>query len=72
MEPSSVGKVLVILGLVVAGLGVLFLAGGALGLGRLPGDFEFRRGNTRVFIPLATCLLISLVATVVLSLVGRR
>ena len=72
MELSSVGKVLVVVGLVVVGLGLLFVVGGALGLGRLPGDLSFRRGNVRVFVPLATCLLLSLVATLVLSLFSRR
>lgn len=71
MELSSTGKVLVVVGLVVLGLGVLFLVGSALGLGRLPGDFSFGSGNFRVFVPLATCLLLSIVATVVLNLFRR-
>ena len=72
MELSSLGKVLVAVGLAVVGLGLLFLVGGALGLGRLPGDFAFRRGNVRVYAPIATCLLLSLVATLVLGLLSRR
>lgn len=72
MELSSVGKVLLIVGAVLAGLGVLFVVGGRLGLGRLPGDFAFGKGNVRVFVPLATSLLLSLVLSVVLSLFLRR
>lgn len=72
MELSSLGKVLVAAGVVLVGLGLLFLIGGPLGLGRLPGDFTFRRGNVRVFAPIVTCLLLSLVVSLVLSLFARR
>jgi hypothetical protein len=72
MEVRAAGKVLIAIGLVVVAVGLLLVVGGALGLGRLPGDFSFRRGNVRVFFPLATCLLLSLVLTVVLSLFSRR
>jgi Protein of unknown function (DUF2905) len=57
-------------------LGVLLVAvGGALMLfGRfhLPGDFTLRSGNTTVYIPLATCIVVSILATVVLSVVFRQ
>jgi multisubunit Na+/H+ antiporter MnhG subunit len=72
MEVSSLGKVLVVVGLVVVALGALLVLGGALGLGRLPGDFAWRRGNVRVYVPLATCLLLSLLVTLVLTLLSRR
>ena len=72
MELSSLGRVLVVVGAVIVGLGLLLVLGGGLGLGRLPGDFTIRRGNTRIYFPLATCLLLSLVLTVVLTLLGRR
>lgn len=72
MEVSSLGKVLVIVGLAVVAVGVLLVVGAGLGLGKLPGDFAFRKGNVRVFVPLATCLVLSLIATLVLSLLNRR
>ncbi len=53
-------------------IGGLFLVGGAVGLGRLPGDISFRRGNARFYMPLATCIVLSIVATVVLNLFFRR
>ncbi len=57
---APIGKILIFTGLVLAGLGVLFLAGGKIGwLGRLPGDFTFRRGNVTFYLPLATSLLVS-------------
>jgi hypothetical protein len=72
MDVSTVGKALVVIGLVVVGLGAVLVLGGGLGLGRLPGDFAFRRGNLRVFFPLATCLVLSVVLTLVLTLFTRR
>lgn len=72
MELSSVGKLLVVVGLVVVGVGAAFVAASALGLGRLPGDLSFRRGNLRIFVPLATSLVLSVVATVVINLFLRR
>ena len=54
---------------------LLVVIGGALMLfGRfhLPGDFTFRSGNTIVYIPLATSIVLSVVATIVLNLVFRQ
>lgn len=42
------------------------------GLGRLPGDITIRKGNFSFYFPLATCLLASLILTVLFSLFGRR
>ena len=64
----QIGGMLLAVGLVLAAVGAVFLLGG----GRLPGDLSFGRGNARVYIPLATCLVISIVATVVLNLISRR
>ncbi|MDQ3977973.1 MAG: DUF2905 domain-containing protein [Actinomycetota bacterium] len=72
MELSSLGRVLVVVGAVIVALGLLLVLGGGLGLGRLPVDIAIRRGNTRIYIPLATCLLLSLVVTLILSLLSRR
>ena len=54
---------------------LLVVIGGALMLfGRLhlPGDFTFRSGNTTIYIPVATSIILSIVATVVLNLVFRQ
>ncbi|HEX2119441.1 MAG TPA: DUF2905 domain-containing protein [Acidimicrobiales bacterium] len=68
MESRDLGRLLLIGGLLVAAIGAVFLLGG----GRLPGDLRFGRGNARVYIPLATCLIVSIVATIVLNLFSRR
>jgi hypothetical protein len=61
------GIVLVALGLLVAGLNKLNLP-----LGRLPGDAVWRGKNTTVYFPWVTCLLLSLLATIILWLINRR
>ncbi len=68
METRQLGRLLVAVGLLVALVGAIFLLGG----GRLPGDLSFRRGNARIYVPLATCLIVSIVATIVLNLFFRR
>ncbi|HET6566385.1 MAG TPA: DUF2905 domain-containing protein [Rhodothermales bacterium] len=71
---SSVGRLLVLAGivLVVAGAVILLLDRvPGLGPGKLPGDFSWRRGNVRIFAPLGTMLLISIVLTLLLNLIMR-
>jgi hypothetical protein len=70
---TDVGKLLIGLGLLIAGLGVvLVLAGRLPWIGRLPGDIHVQRGNWTFYFPLATSLLVSLVLTLVFWLIGRR
>ena len=63
------GRLLVIVGLVLVAGGALLMAG--VPLGRLPGDLVFRRGNATLYLPLATCLLASIVLTLALALLRR-
>lgn len=59
---APIGKVLIFVGLAVAALGVVFLLAEKTGwIGRLPGDITIRRGNATFYFPLATCVLISLI-----------
>ncbi len=62
------------LGLLVAGVGVLVSLGERLPirLGRLPGDLIIRGKHSVFYVPLVTCLLVSLVLSVVMWLIGRR
>ena len=66
---GDVGRLLLVFGVVLA------VIGGALMLfGRfhLPGDLTLRTGNTTFYIPLATSIILSVVATIVLNLVFRQ
>ena len=63
------GKVLIAVGVLIVLVGVLVQAG--LPLGRLPGDIVIRRGNSTFYFPIVTCLLASIVLSLVLALVRR-
>jgi DUF2905 family protein len=63
------GKLLLVVGLIIAAAGLLMMAG--LPIGRLPGDFTFRRGNTTIYIPVTTSILASVILTLLLSLLRR-
>ena len=72
MDVGGVGKVVMVAGLVLVGLGALIVLASSLGLGRLPGDIDFRRGNVRVYAPLASSVVLSIVVTLGLNLILRR
>ena len=63
------GKVLIVGGLVMAGIGLLMLAGSPFG--RLPGDFVIRRGNASFYFPLATSVVISILLTLLFAVLRR-
>lgn len=67
------GKALLAVGIVIVLIGGLLLIAGRLGLpfGRLPGDIAYRGKNVSVFFPLGTCLLVSVILTVILYLISR-
>jgi hypothetical protein len=71
---NDVGKILVVIGLGLVVLGLLIWFGGKvnLPLGRLPGDIRIDRSNFKFYFPLATCLLISAVLTLVVWLLRKR
>lgn len=64
-------RFLIVLGLVILGLGVLWPILTRLGLGRLPGDIVVQRGNFSFYFPLATCVIVSVVLSVVFWLFSR-
>lgn len=66
----SLGRLLLTMGLVIAGIGLLIEVAPSLRLGRLPGDLSFGGSGWRVYFPFGTSVLISIVLTVVLMLVG--
>jgi hypothetical protein len=73
MALGDLGRTLVLLGLLLTAAGLIMWLLGALPfVGRLPGDISIERGNFRLYAPIATCLLISLILTVMLNLFARR
>jgi hypothetical protein len=67
----SVPKLLIIFGLALLAAGLLWPLIARTGIGRLPGDIVIERENFRLYIPLATSLLISVVLSVLLWLLNR-
>ena len=66
---NELGKMLVVVGLVIAVVGALLWAGVGKGwLGRLPGDIHYTRNNFTFYFPVVTCLLLSLLLSLVLWL----
>jgi Protein of unknown function (DUF2905) len=65
------GRWLIVLGLSLLVIGLLWAWLSKLGLGRLPGDLAFERGGVRIYVPIMTCLVISLVLSLLLWLLNR-
>ena len=61
---------LIVLGLLIAAIGAVMALG--VPLGRLPGDFTFRRDSFSFYFPLTTSILISIVLTIIFTFWGRR
>ena len=62
-------KILVIVGLILAGVGLLMMAG--VPIGRLPGDLSYRRGSTSFHFPLVTSIILSIILTLLLNFFRR-
>ena len=66
-------KLLIGLGIVIVIVGIiwLLLPSAFSWLGNLPGDIKYKSGNTRVYFPVVTMIIISIVATILLNLFNR-
>jgi hypothetical protein len=68
----DLGRVLLVVGGALVVLGLLFTLGVRLpGVGRLPGDIVYRKGNFTFYFPLVTCILLSVVVTLLLRIFNR-
>jgi hypothetical protein len=71
-QMRDLGRILVIFGGVITIVGLVLWAGfGGSWLGRLPGDIRIERGNTSFYFPIVTCIIVSAVLTLLLSLFRR-
>ena len=61
-------KLLIILGIVILVIGLIYPYIKKLGLGQLPGDIMFKSGNSTFFFPIVTCIIISIVLTIIFNL----
>jgi hypothetical protein len=71
MEISSLGKILIGMGVLLVVAGVVVTMGSRFGLGQLPGDVSWRRGNTSFYFPVVTSIVLSIALTIVLNLLAR-
>ena len=68
----ELGRALLIAGAVLLALGLLLTLGARLpGVGRLPGDVVYRKGSFTFYFPIVTCILLSVVLTVLLRIFRR-
>jgi hypothetical protein len=65
MNPlSAIGKVLIFMGLITAAIGMLLLVAPRIPwLGKIPGDILIKRENFQLYVPITTCIIISLILT---------
>ena len=70
---TSLGKLIVVAGgvLIVIGIVVMLAGRASLPLGRLPGDITYRGKNTAIFFPITTCIVLSIVLSLVMWAVNR-
>jgi len=61
-------KILIIVGIIILTLGLLYPFLKKIGLGQLPGDIIYKSDNSTFFFPIVTCIIISIVLTVIFNL----
>ena len=61
-------KILIIVGIIILVVGVLYPYIKKIGLGQLPGDIVYKSGNSTFFFPIITCIVISVVLTIIFNL----
>ncbi|HIJ70721.1 MAG TPA: DUF2905 domain-containing protein [Planctomycetes bacterium] len=64
------GKFLILFGLIVVSVGLVITLLSRLGVFRLPGDLQFGSKNWRIFIPITSCVVISVILTIILWIIN--
>ncbi len=70
---GAIGKLLILGGILLVGIGLLLVFAGRLNLplGRMPGDIVYRGRNTTFYFPIVTSIVLSIVLSLVLYIIGR-
>ena len=71
LGPQQIGKWLIAVGIFIVLLGGLIILLGKIGLFRLPGDLEFGSRNWRIYIPIASSIILSIILTLILWLINH-
>ena len=72
MNWVDMGRFLIIAGTVIVIIGLVFMISDKLPIGRLPGDIQLGNGKFRIYIPIATSVLLSIVITVIVNFFSRK
>ena len=68
----SIGTLLIVIGAMITITGLVIIVLGRLGVRRLPGDILIQKGNATFFFPVVSCIVISVVLSIVMTLLSRR
>jgi cytochrome b subunit of formate dehydrogenase len=71
MDARSTGLIVVVVGVLVILVGLVMMTGALNWVGRLPGDIRFESGNTRIYIPITTMIIVSIFLSLILFLARR-
>lgn len=69
--PENTGLYIILAGVVLVIIGALVWSGALSWLGNLPGDIRIERGNTKIYIPITSMLIISAVLTLLIQLIRK-
>ncbi len=72
MNWTDIGRFLIIAGVSVTIIGLIFTISDKLPLGKLPGDLNFGKNNFRISIPITTCILFSIIITLIVNFFSRK
>ncbi len=67
---QNLGKFLIFVGIIISALGVLIIIANKFGFSRLPGDIEFTGKNTKVYFPIVSCIVISVLLSLIMWLIN--
>jgi len=70
LNPQQLGKIILLIGLGFAAMGLIVMLLASLGLFKLPGDLTFSGKNWKIYFPLASCILLSIIMTLILWLIS--
>ena len=68
-QPQQLGKLILITGIVISVIGIAIILLSKTGLFKLPGDIELEGKNWKIYFPIVSCLIISIVLTVILWII---
>lgn len=69
---ASMGKTILMIGIIITLIGLAMILGSKLGFGRLPGDLFFKKNNVTIYFPLATSVIISIILSIILNIFLRK